>query len=118
MCTLKGFTSDAQEEEFSIEPEVGVVIAKTTMPTYIRLILNKYQFRKDKIKKALTVICTILFHALFEFQTNYNIFQQSVTQWSPSINNKIRKQKKTLETTGQVQSVNSFHFEARFGTIQ
>lgn len=64
MCTLKGFTSDAQEEEFSIEPEVGVVIAKTTMPTYIRLILNKYQFRKDKIKKALTVICTILFHAL------------------------------------------------------
>ena len=48
MCTLKGFTSDTQEEEFSIEPEVGVVIAKTTMPTYIRLILNKYQFRKTK----------------------------------------------------------------------
>lgn len=49
------------EEEFSIEPEVGVVIAKTTMQ-HIRLILHKYQFIRQQ--KALTVICTILLHTL------------------------------------------------------
>ncbi len=35
------------EEQFSIEPEVGVVIAKTTMQ-HIRSILLKYQFGKTK----------------------------------------------------------------------
>ncbi len=45
------------EEEFSIELEVGVVIAKTTMQQ-IRLILHKNQIRKTK--KALTVICSTI----------------------------------------------------------
>lgn len=71
------------EEEFSTEPEVGVVIAKTTM-RHIRLNRHKYQFRKTEKKKALTVICTIRLHALFKLKKNYNIFQQSGTQWSPN----------------------------------
>lgn len=89
------------EEKLSTEPEVGVVIAKTTMQ-HIRLILQKNQIRKTKRQKqALTVICTILPLT----QTNYNIFQQSSTQWSPSIN--IKRLKK-VETLGLIQSVSSF----------
>lgn len=38
------------QEQFSAEPEVGVVIAKTTMQ-HDRLILDKYQFGKSKNKK-------------------------------------------------------------------
>lgn len=90
------------EEKSSTEPEVRVVIAKTTMQ-HIRLILHKEPNQKDKRQKqALTVICTIL---LLHTQTNYNIFQQSATQWSPSIN--IKRLKK-VETTGPTQSVSSF----------
>lgn len=74
------------EEEYSIEPEVDVVIAKTTMQ-HVRLILHKYQFRKTKKGPN-----SDLYHPFphsSNLKTNYNIFQQSVTQWSPSINNKI-----------------------------
>lgn len=89
---------DTQEEEFffSREPEVGVVIAKTTLQYQVNSTWvpnqkakkkkpkkNKEPQKKKKFKKpkkALTVIGTILL-------PTRNIFQQSVTQWSPSINN-------------------------------
>lgn len=54
------------EEEYSIEPEVGVVIAKTTMQ-HIKFILTQVPIQKRQKKEALTVICTILFHARFKF---------------------------------------------------
>lgn len=103
------------EEQFSIEPEVGVVIAKKTTQQN-RLIRRKYQFRKTK--KALTVICTILFHILSKFQTNYNIFQQSVTQWSPSINNKTLKKKQQHTLNYGSNSVSKIIHKDKFGTIQ
>lgn len=86
------------------------MIAKTTTQ-HIWLILPKVPIQKKQKTKALTVICTILFHSLsLQISNNYNIFQQSVTQWSPlTINNILKKPKKhhTFETMGPIQSVNS-----------
>lgn len=71
------------EEEFSLEPEVDVVTAKTTTHQ-IRLIRHKYQF--SKTKKALTVICTMLFHNLFNFLNKlHNIPAVSYTVFPPQL---------------------------------
>lgn len=70
------------EGEFSAEPEVDVVTARTTL---IRFIQHKYQ------KKAQTVICTMLIHNLFKFHTNYKKNNcSSQLQCSPAINKTLK----------------------------
>lgn len=100
------------EEEFSIEPEVGVVIAKTTMQ-HIRLILHKYQFIRQQ--KALTVICTILLHTLIKLKKT-TIYSSSQVHSGPPINNKTQKNKNTWNYGSN--SVGKFILKARFGMIQ
>lgn len=48
---------DTQRSSFSIEPEVGVVIAKTTMQHQVNS--TQVPIQKYQNKKALPVICTI-----------------------------------------------------------
>lgn len=73
----------------------------------IRLILRKYQFRKTKKGPN-----SDLYHPSPHSHTNYNIFQQSVTQWSPSNNN--YKQKQTHTWNSGSNSVNKFILKAKF----
>lgn len=70
--------------------------------------VRKHQVR-SKHKEAPTVICTIAFHPRSEFQANDNIFQQSVTQWSPRSITKYSEKKNshTLETLDPIQSLKS-----------
>lgn len=73
------------EEELSLEPEVDVVTAKTTTHQ-IRLIRSTNSVRQ---KKALTVICTMLFHNLFNFlnklqnipAVSYTVFPPQLTKY-------------------------------------
>lgn len=93
MCKLKAYqwNEKTQKSSLGAEPEVGVVTAKSTIH---QVHSTQVPIQKYKKKEALTVIRTILFQTL-QITNNYNIFQQSVTQWSPSVSNKSLKEKKT-----------------------
>lgn len=116
MCILKAYPWNGKTLRGAVWAQSPSSVWWSPRQQYNIRVISTYA-PTQTLRRPLQWFVPSFFQTLLILQTNYNIFQQSVTQWSRSINNKRRKQKEKHTWNSGSNSVSKFILMARFGTI-